>query len=252
MDPFWNQFLSDSSNPVEANLQGWNHGASIYTQNHPGESSGVTLNQISGGTVQASRSPNTSSARVLKKSQSSLSATDRNERKRQIDHAYRQRVKNDKVQMQSNLGNLTRENYALKEENQSLKEDNASMNQTLTKQVAMIDQLRNDLLQLKQDHGKQNVLLETLTQYLADPLRIENETLKAENVSLKNSANLKGNVSQLLEENAKLKLENKVLKVQNDALCGKIISDNEKKRARIESQNAVWDIEKEVKILFED
>ncbi|KAE8663443.1 RNA-directed DNA polymerase [Hibiscus syriacus] len=134
--------------------------------------------------------------------------------------------------MQLDFENLTRENDSLKVENQSLKEDNASINQTLAKQAAMIDQLGSDLLQLKHDHSKQNVLLETLAQYLADPLRLENEKLKAENASLRKNANLNGNVPQLLAENASLKLENKVLKVQNDALCGKIISDNDKKRAR--------------------
>ncbi|KAL4285214.1 hypothetical protein GQ457_16G004190 [Hibiscus cannabinus] len=213
MDPFWNQFFPDSSNPPdETSLQGWNQAPSIYQPNHPGASSGITLHQTIGSTVQASQSPNTASsaARVLKKSQSSLSAPDRSERKRQIDKDYRERVKINKMQMQLDFVNLTRENDSLKEENQSLKEDNASMNQTLTKQATMIDELRGDLLQLKRDHDKQNVLLETLTQYLADPLRIENETLKAENASLRKSGNLNGNVPQLLEEIAKLKLENKV------------------------------------------
>ncbi|XP_039023844.1 uncharacterized protein LOC120156610 [Hibiscus syriacus] len=233
MDSFWNQLLSDSSNHDEQKLQVWNQGSLMYPQNHPGVSSGVTLNQTNGSTVHASQSPNTSGARALRKSQSNLSATDRNERKRLTDQAYRERVKNNKVQMQLNLGNLARENDFLKEENQSLKEDNASMNQTLTKQVAMIDQLRSDLLRLKRDHDKQNVLLETLAQHLADPLRLENETLKAENASLRKSVNLNNGVPRLLEENAKLKLENKVLRVQNDALCGKIISDNDKKEARI-------------------
>ncbi|KAE8664314.1 RNA-directed DNA polymerase [Hibiscus syriacus] len=239
MDPFLEQFLSSLSNHDEQNLQTSNQGSLTYQQNQPGVSSGVTLNEINGSTVHASQSPNTSGARALTKSQSTLSTADRNERKRLIDQAYRERVKNNKAQMQSNLENLARENDSLKEENQSLKQDNASMNQTLAKQAAMIDQLRSDLLQLKHSHDKQNVLLETLTQNLADPLRLENETLKAENASLRKSANLNSDVPGLLEENAKLKLENKVLKVQNDALCGKIISDNDKKQARIISRNAV-------------
>lgn len=61
-------------------------------------------------------------------------------------------------------------------------------------------------------------------------MRLENEKLKDENSSLRKNVN--SNSLQLLaEENAKLKIENKVLKVQNDALCGKIISDNENKHA---------------------
>lgn len=65
--------------------------------------------------------------------------------------------------MKSNLENLTGENESLKKENQSLKAANASMNQTLTDQAKEIDQLRSDLLQLKNEHEKQNILLETLS-----------------------------------------------------------------------------------------
>ncbi|KAE8666891.1 RNA-directed DNA polymerase [Hibiscus syriacus] len=237
MDGFWNeQFSPNLSDYGEANLPVWNQGLLMYpisVQNHSGLSSGITDKQSNGSTVQASQSPNTSNARVLKKSLSSLSETERYDRKRKSDQAsYRQRIKQNKVQMQLDFENLNRENDSLKAENQSLKQDNASMNQTLAKQAAMIDQLRSDLLTLKHDNSKQNVLLETLTQYLADPLRLENAKLKAENASLRKSANLNSNVLQLLAENANLKLENKVLKVQNDALCGKIISDNDKKRAK--------------------
>ncbi|XP_017976195.1 PREDICTED: uncharacterized protein LOC18594951 isoform X5 [Theobroma cacao] len=76
---------------------------------------------------------------------------------------------------------------------------------------------------------------------VADPLRLENEKLKDENASLRKNANL-NNLSLLEAENARLRIENKVLKVQNDALCGKIISDNDKKceqeqEARISSED---------------
>ncbi|XP_022746111.1 uncharacterized protein LOC111296210 isoform X4 [Durio zibethinus] len=63
----------------------------------------------------------------------------------------------------------------------------------------------------------------------ADPVQLENEKLKDENASLRKYANLNGYLPLLAEENANLKIENKVLKVQNDALCGKIISENDKK-----------------------
>ncbi|XWS65360.1 hypothetical protein CRYUN_Cryun05aG0105900 [Craigia yunnanensis] len=130
--------------------------------------------------------------------------------------------------MQSNLGMLTGENKSLKKENESLKRDNALMNETLRNQLKEIDQLRSDLFQLKREHEKQNVLVQTLSAFLADPVLLENEKLKDENASLKKNTNL-NNLALLAEENAKLRSENKVLKVQNDALCGKIISDNDKK-----------------------
>ncbi|XWS65358.1 hypothetical protein CRYUN_Cryun05aG0105900 [Craigia yunnanensis] len=153
---------------------------------------------------------------------------ERAQRKRKNDQAYRERCKKAKEDMQSNLGMLTGENKSLKKENESLKRDNALMNETLRNQLKEIDQLRSDLFQLKREHEKQNVLVQTLSAFLADPVLLENEKLKDENASLKKNTNL-NNLALLAEENAKLRSENKVLKVQNDALCGKIISDNDKK-----------------------
>ncbi|KAK8705381.1 hypothetical protein V6N13_048984 [Hibiscus sabdariffa] len=60
-------------------------------------------------------------------------------------------------------------------------------------------------------------------------MRLENEKLKDENASLRKNEDLNSVLPQLAEENLKLRNENKVLRVQNDALCGKIISDNDKK-----------------------
>ncbi|XP_022746110.1 uncharacterized protein LOC111296210 isoform X3 [Durio zibethinus] len=91
------------------------------------------------------------------------------------------------------------------------------------------DQLYRDKCKLKSEYEKQNVLVQTLSGLLADPVQLENEKLKDENASLRKYANLNGYLPLLAEENANLKIENKVLKVQNDALCGKIISENDKK-----------------------
>ncbi|XVF40947.1 hypothetical protein PTKIN_Ptkin01aG0241900 [Pterospermum kingtungense] len=135
-----------------------------------------------------SQSPNIPSSSVLKRNYSSLSENDRAERKRLIDQAYRKRLKRNKEEMHLNLGTL----------------------------------------KLKREHEKQNVLVQTLSRLLADPVRLENEKLKDENASLRKNVNL-NNLALLAEENAKLRIENKVLQVQNDALCGKIISDNENK-----------------------
>ncbi|XP_022766616.1 uncharacterized protein LOC111311475 isoform X2 [Durio zibethinus] len=134
------------------------------------------------------------------------------------------------MSMQVDLVNLKGENESLKKENESLRMDNSLMNQTLRDQEKEIDKLRSDLCQLKHEHEKQNVLVQTLSGILADPVRLENEKLKDENALLKKNANLNSYLAQLSEENAKLRTENKVLKVQNDALCGKIISDNDKNR----------------------
>ncbi|OMO60183.1 hypothetical protein COLO4_33910 [Corchorus olitorius] len=179
------------------------------------------------GTSQAIQSPNTSSTPHLTRSASRIYDPEKAEKKKRIDQAYREKCKRMKLDMQLNLEVLTVENDSLKKENESLKKANASMNRTLKDQEKEIDRLRNDLSQLKREWEKQNVLVQTLSGLIADPVQLENEKLKDENASLRKNADVNHNL--LLEENAKLKLENKVLKVQNDALCGKIISDNDKK-----------------------
>ncbi|XVE95832.1 hypothetical protein REPUB_Repub02eG0167600 [Reevesia pubescens] len=215
-------------------LQVWDPGLQYpswnQSNNQAGISSGVVQNQISNvSTALASQSPNISNASLLKRNLSSLSGLERAQRKRKTDQAYRERCRNLKAEMQKNLENLTGENESLQNENESLKKDNALMNQTLRDQAKEIDWLRRDLSRLKHEHEMQNVLLQSLSGILADPMRLENEKLKDENASLRKNANLNSDLSQLVEENAKLKIENKVLKVQNDALCGKIICDNDKK-----------------------
>ncbi|EOY14248.1 hypothetical protein QUC31_010657 [Theobroma cacao] len=197
--------------------------------------------QPSVSTAQASQAPNNSNASLLNRTNSKLSEPDR-DRKRKTDKKYRENCKKVKVEMESNLEVLRGENISLKKENERLKKDNAVMDQTLKDQAKEIDQLKNNLSQLKREYGKQNVLVQTLSGLLADPLRLENEKLRDENASLRKNANLNNNLSLLEDENARLRIENKVLKVQNDALCGKIISDNGKKCEQ----------EQEAKISLED
>ncbi|KAB2065963.1 hypothetical protein ERO13_A09G119200v2 [Gossypium hirsutum] len=230
-DPLTGKRFSSTDDDEEV-LQQWDPGSLMYSgwaENPSGISNEIIQSQANGSTVQASQSPNISNAPVLRKCHSTLSQAERALRKRITDQAYRGRVKLHKELMKSNLESLTGENESLKKENQSLKAANASMNQTLTDQAKEINQLRSDLLQLKNDHEKQNILLETLSGLLSDPLKLENEKLKEENAMLRKYANLNSRIPQILEENAKLKIENKVLKVQNDALCGKIIADNDRK-----------------------
>ncbi|KAL4311180.1 hypothetical protein GQ457_01G012960 [Hibiscus cannabinus] len=216
-------------------LQDWDPGSLMYPswvqgQNQPAIRSGVVPSQISNvNTPQTFQSPDISTASVLKRNFSSLSGSERAQRKRKIDQAYRERCRNIKMEMQLNMENLKGENDSLKIENESLKDANSLMNQTLRDQEKEIEQLRSDLLQIKREYEKQNVLVQTLSGLLADPMRLENEKLKDENASLRKNANLNSNLPQLVEENAKLRIENKVLKVQNDALCGKIIIDSGKK-----------------------
>ncbi|OMO51262.1 hypothetical protein CCACVL1_29899 [Corchorus capsularis] len=184
------------------------------------------------GTSQAIQSPNTSSTPHLTRSASArISDPEKAEKKKRIDQAYREKCKRMKLDMQINLEILTVENDSLKKENESLKKANASMNQTLKDQAKEIDRLRNDLSQLKREWEKQNVLVQTLSGLIADPVQLENEKLKDENASLRKNADVNHNL--LLEENSKLKLENKVLRVQNDALCGKIINDNDIKHITV-------------------
>ncbi|KAB2046254.1 hypothetical protein ES319_D01G220900v1 [Gossypium barbadense] len=221
----------DNWRSASPSLQPWD-GSFLYpdwaqSHNQPGISSGVVPNQISNHSPSLKELTNNHS--ILKRNLSSVSGSERALRKKRIDQAYRERCKNHKMEMQSNVENLKDENDSLKKENTSLLKDYSLMNQTLRDQEKEIEQLRNDLLQLKREHEKQNVLVLTLSGLLADPMRLENEKLKDENASLRKNANPNCNLPQLAEENAKLRIENKVLKVQNDALCGKIISDDDKK-----------------------
>ncbi|XP_039007686.1 uncharacterized protein LOC120135482 [Hibiscus syriacus] len=203
----------------------------VQDLNQPGISSDFAPGQISNvSTPQTFQSPNFSNGSVLKRNVSNLSGPERAMRKRRIDQAYRERCRNLKTEMQSNMENLKGENDSLKIENESLKEANSLMNQTLRDQEYEIEKLRSDFVQIKREYEQQNVLVQTLSGLLADPMRLENEKLKDENASLRKNADLNSNLPQLAEDNAKLRIENKVLKVQNDALCGKIISDNDMKR----------------------
>ncbi|XVF56246.1 hypothetical protein PTKIN_Ptkin06aG0103400 [Pterospermum kingtungense] len=156
----------DESSSSSHALRRWRDPGSLLYSNLPrtnngaGISSGLVVasqTNVSTGTAQATQPPDVSNASLLKRNPSTLSESERVQRKRKTDQAYRQRCK-------------------------------------------------------------------------ADPTRLENEKLKYENASLRKHANLSSNLPLLAEENAKLKIENKVLKVQNDALCGKIISDNDKKQ----------------------
>ncbi|KAE8731222.1 RNA-directed DNA polymerase [Hibiscus syriacus] len=222
---------------ASTSLQEWDHIFSqmyppnwVRGQNQPAISSGVVPSQISNvSSPQTFQSPDISTGSVLKRNVSSLHGSERAQRKRKIDQAYRARCKNLKMEMQLNMENLKGENDSLMKENESLKDANSLMNQTLKDQEKEIEQLKSDLLQIKCEYEKQNVLVQTLSGLLADPMSLENKKLKDENASLRKNANLNNNLPQLAEENAKLRTENKVLKVQNDALCGKIISDHEKK-----------------------
>ncbi|KAE8661184.1 RNA-directed DNA polymerase [Hibiscus syriacus] len=198
----------------------------------PGTSNEVVPNQTNASTTQASHSLTISNPCLSKRNLSSSLESERAVKKNK-DKAYRERCKNQKVEMQFHLEMLTGENESLKKENVSLKENNALMNKTLIDQAKEIDRLRTDFFQLKHKNDKQNVLVQTLSELLADPVRLENEKLKDENAALRKNVDLNSHLTQLVEENAELRTENKVLKVQNDALCGKIISDNEKKQEQI-------------------
>ncbi|GKV45684.1 hypothetical protein SLEP1_g52742 [Rubroshorea leprosula] len=135
------------------------------------------------------------------------------------------------MRMKTDMESLDEENENLKKENERLKHVHGSMNGTLQMQTKLIDQLKGDLDKLNDEYKKQNVLVQRLSELLACPdLQLENERLKLENSQLRRYAGLDYRVV-LAEENVKLKLENKVLRVQNDALCGKLISDSDKKHA---------------------
>ncbi|KAK9015310.1 hypothetical protein V6N11_006424 [Hibiscus sabdariffa] len=129
------------------------------SQNYPGASSGVILNQTNGNTDNLSYTPNTSNSPVLREC---LSPDAKRLKKQKSDREYREREKNKKVQMKLDLKKLEEENDSLRTTNRSLLEVNASMNQFLTNQQNMIHQLRSDLSLMKQNHGKLDAQLKAL------------------------------------------------------------------------------------------
>lgn len=154
---------------------------------------------------------------------------ERSRRKREIDRAYRERMKQGKVEMKTNLDTLLEENDTLNQENKSLKQDNVLMNEILKSQTKEIDQFKTEFDKMRYEYNKQNALVQRLSELLASPdLQLENQRLTFENAQLRQNASMNHKVSQLAEDNGRLKLENRVLKVQIDALCGKVINDTGK------------------------
>ncbi|KAK8705382.1 hypothetical protein V6N13_048985 [Hibiscus sabdariffa] len=159
--------------PDELQFLNW-----VQSQNQPGISSGVAPTHISNvSTPQTFQSPNISNGSVFKRSLSSLSVPERAMRKRRNDRAYRERCRNKKMEMQSNLANLKGENDSLKKENDSLKDANSSLNQTLRDQENEIELLRSDLIKIKREYEQQNVLVQTLSGIL-ESSHVETLSLK--------------------------------------------------------------------------
>lgn len=159
----------------------------------------------------------------------SSGAVDRAAKKKEIDRAYRERLKQGKMQMKTKLETLNDENQDLKNENEKLKHENVSMNDVLKSQEREIDQLKTSLYKMKLEYEKQFSLVQKFSQLLAFPdLQLENQRLVFENSQLRQTANMNEKISQLIEENGMLELENRVLKVQTNAMCGKLINDDER------------------------
>ncbi|GKV24590.1 hypothetical protein SLEP1_g34183 [Rubroshorea leprosula] len=162
---------------------------------------------------------------------------DKAARKKEIDRAYRARQKQKTMDTDREMRTLKDENSNLKNENQSLKLENAYMIQNLQSKETEIFQLKSNLLELKCDHEKQNALVQILSDRLAcSDLQHENTMLRYQNAQLRQNPSLDCRIIQLVNENGRLELENRKLRVQNDALCGKIIKDNDKKHMLENSQ----------------
>lgn len=147
---------------------------------------------------------------------------DKAARKKENDKRYREKTRKEKVEMKTQLEKLY-------DENEKLKQENDSTNILLKAQIKEINQLKSMVDKLSVQGTKQNALVDSLSAGLANSsdLLVENLRLKHEIGELK--LGLDHQVAQLAEENGLLKREVMVLKVHNDALCAKIINDENKK-----------------------
>lgn len=102
---------------------------------------------------------------------------DKASRKREIDRKYRAKMKQEKMQIKTNMDKLIIQNESLKQQNAS--------------QARTIDQLTSDVDKLELKCHQQNALIQTLSEQLAcRDLQLENQRLKFENAQLRHNPTL--------------------------------------------------------------
>ncbi|KAF9689109.1 hypothetical protein SADUNF_Sadunf01G0057500 [Salix dunnii] len=168
---------------------------------------------------------------IDKKGEEKETTRDQVAKKRMSDRAYRERCKKIKMETESNLELLSKENDRLKGENASFKTEAARTGKTLQSQEQEMKQLRKTIVLLKQRHDKQNTLVQVLSERLAGAndadFQRESTQLKSNIVLLRSQVNDRNILDklQLQEENAQLEREKSLLEVIVQALCEKISNE---------------------------
>ncbi|KAJ6414893.1 hypothetical protein OIU84_003834 [Salix udensis] len=155
------------------------------------------------------------------------------ERKKEVDRAYRQRCKEKKNKNEENLKELTGENNKLKRENDHIKKEEERLKEVVRTQNRLVKQLQDRFSQLKTQLDKQITLVDVLSKELAKCKDIDRqrevELLKHENSLLYKKINNRDsvNIIQLEAKNTKLEQEKRSLQMIIDALCMKINQDSD-------------------------
>lgn len=155
------------------------------------------------------------------------------ERKKEVDRAYRQRCKFKKIKNEEKLSVLTEENNRLDRENKHLKNEEVRLEEVVQTQNENMKQLKGNFCLLKSQLDKQKIVVEVLSKQLAMCQDIDRqreiERLKCENDLLTKRINNRDslNIIQLEAKNTKLEQEKRSLQMIIDALCTKINKDSE-------------------------
>ncbi|KAJ6943851.1 hypothetical protein NC652_009326 [Populus alba x Populus x berolinensis] len=88
------------------------------------------------------------------------------ERKKEVDRAYRQRCKFMKIKNEEKLCVLTEENNRLNRENKHLKNEEVRLEEVVQTQNENMKQLKGNFCQLKSQLDKQNIVVEVLSKQL--------------------------------------------------------------------------------------
>ncbi|XP_038710065.1 uncharacterized protein LOC120004824 isoform X2 [Tripterygium wilfordii] len=155
-----------------------------------------------------------------------------NEKKKEIDKRYREKCRESKKKMESELYELGQENKILHDENKDLMMEKESINKSLHLAETETKHLNTEIRNLRTNMKSQQIFVDQFLKKLDDVSsnenhRLEIKKLQNEIMILKqnNWEDWLTNKVQLLHEIGNLEHENKFLKVQVDALCEKIHND---------------------------
>ncbi|KAF9686044.1 hypothetical protein SADUNF_Sadunf03G0117400 [Salix dunnii] len=211
-----------------------------------------TPNEIDNSPIEQHPSPLTGesskTAPTKQKRKAPEAALDRDEKKRQVDKAYRLRCKEKKEKNEQDMVVLTEENNKLERENEQLKREGVKQSEMVRTQNEEMKELNRELLHLKHQLQIQNTVVDVLSSKVASgkdsmDLQHENRQLRLVKSLLIKKINNDdySNLIQLQEKCIKLEQEKNTLQVIIDALCAKSNKDNDLKTNIMEDATAnMW------------